>query len=289
MEEKTFSVVGRTQPDFATAVYHDRGEARHFHKGYEILIVERGAVTCIVDETEYRIEAGQGAFICPLQLHGFTPEEGARVRQLIFHDHQILTIHKSIESYVSQSPEFPVSERCRRYVAETLEELWGDEPQFFLRVRPFERRMLIKGLLHLLGSEFLSVAVLTPRSKSGILGMEIAQYIAEHYQNDISLRAIAEEKGYNYQYLSRKFNQYVGTSFKKMLNQYRVQCAFQLLQDTDAPISDIAYECGFQSIRSFNQVCMDVYQKTPSQLRATRLAEQKKLLLSKKSLTSRPT
>ena len=59
-------------------------------------------------------------------------------------------------------------------------------------------------------------------------------------------------------------------NFKKMLNFYRIHQAFAMLQDTDLPISRIAFECGFKSIRSFNQVCHDVFDKKPTEIRNMR-------------------
>ena len=100
--------------------------------------------------------------------------------------------------------------------------------------------------------------------------MDIALYIAENFKSNISLKEIAKEKGYNYQYLSRTFNRYMNMNFKKMLNFYRIHQAFAMLQDTDLPISRIAFECGFKSIRSFNQVCRDVFDKKPTELRSMR-------------------
>jgi AraC-like DNA-binding protein len=52
-----------------------------------------------------------------------------------------------------------------------------------------------------------------------------------------------------------------------VLNKYRIEQAVAYLQETDQPISAIAFASGFQSIRSFNDACLKYYKKTPSKIR----------------------
>ena len=125
-----------------------------------------------------------------------------------------------------------------------------------------------------------SVSVLSPESEQPTIltendillkdtGMEPQQAQITLYFPDghISLKTIARDRGYNYQYLSRTFNKIVGINFKRLVNQYRMEYAFAKLQDTNLPLSQIAFESGFQSIRSFDHVCRSVYNKSPMELR----------------------
>ena len=43
--------------------------------------------------------------------------------------------------------------------------------------------------------------------------------------------------------------------------------AYAILQDTSLPINQIAYESGFKSIRNFNQVCHEMFGKSPKEVR----------------------
>ena len=81
---------------------------------------------------------------------------------------------------------------------------------------------------------------------------------------------VAQKYGYNYQYLSRTFNKTFKTNFKKMLNYYRLEQAIAFLDETDMSISQIAFESGFQSIRSLNAVCLETYGKSPSEVKKER-------------------
>ena len=127
--------------------------------------------------------------------------------------------------------------------------------------------MKIKGLLYLIGSEFLAEAELLPDSIGTTFATDLIQYLSENYTKNISLHEIADRMGYNYQYFSRTFNRVFGMNFKKLLNCYRMDRAYELLRDTDLPIAEIAYESGFQSLRSFDQYCHEVYGVSPREIR----------------------
>ena len=41
----------------------------------------------------------------------------------------------------------------------------------------------------------------------------------------------------------------------------------RMLQETSLPITQVAFESGFQSLRSFNHVCISIFGQTPTELR----------------------
>ena len=145
-------------------------------------------------------------------------------------------------------------------------QLYGVEEVKIRRI-PAEQRMMVKGCLYIKGSAFLEQAELVPARSADALMTTVVQYIAEHFKNDISLRDVAKETGYSYHYLSRMFNKIFGINFKSMLNQYRMEWAYSMLQDTRLPVAQIAFESGFQSIRSFDHVCREIYGRTPCEMR----------------------
>ena len=87
-------------------------------------------------------------------------------------------------------------------------------------------------------------------------------------KNKTSLFDIAEKLGYNYHYLSKKFNKTFSMSFTEYLNSYRLEQALTLLTETDFNITEIAIESGFQSIRSFNEIFKQHTGTTPAKYRS---------------------
>ena len=76
--------------------------------------------------------------------------------------------------------------------------------------------------------------------------------------------------GYTTRHLNRLLSSELGAGPLALARAHRAQTARQLLVATDLPVSDIAFASGFGSIRQFNDTIADVYDRTPSQLRATR-------------------
>src|SRR5690606_4959669 len=73
--------------------------------------------------------------------------------------------------------------------------------------------------------------------------------------------------GVSSRYLRRLFTEHLGVSPLAVWQSERALFAFRLLRDTDLPIAQIAYESGFNSLRRFNGVFKQIYQRTPSEVR----------------------
>ncbi|MBE6593281.1 MAG: AraC family transcriptional regulator [Ruminococcaceae bacterium] len=259
--------------EFSSAIHTENDYSKHFHRNYEILIVISGICKCEINNRSYTLSKGQAIFICPLMPHNFELSENSVIRRVNFNDAIILTFDRALNGRLPIDPVFKLNESTFEYVIKMLDELFGSDSGAIARITPHQKRMRVKGLLYLLCGELGLHTDLTEKPKFDALAIEITEYIANNFTKDISLKDVAREKGYNYQYLSRIFNRTLNTNFKKMLNLYRLQQAYTLLLDTDLPISRIAFDSGFQSIRAFNQVCQDVYKKTPKQLRNVRKIE----------------
>ena len=80
-------------------------------------------------------------------------------------------------------------------------------------------------------------------------------------------RQMARDLGYNYTYLSAYFNHSLHTGFQGFINQYRISHAAALLQGSSLPITQVAEQCGFGTIRSFNRVFLKEKGMTPSAFR----------------------
>lgn len=76
--------------------------------------------------------------------------------------------------------------------------------------------------------------------------------------------------GYTTRHLNRLLSSELGAGPLALARAHRAQTARQLLVATDLPVSDIAFASGFGSIRQFNDTIAEVYDRTPSQLRASR-------------------
>jgi AraC family transcriptional regulator of adaptative response / DNA-3-methyladenine glycosylase II len=85
--------------------------------------------------------------------------------------------------------------------------------------------------------------------------------------NDASVVALAAKLGVGERHLARLFIRHLGASPSQVARTARVQRAKRLLDTTERPMSQIALDAGFGSLRRFNAVFAEVYGRPPTELR----------------------
>jgi AraC-like DNA-binding protein len=101
-----------------------------------------------------------------------------------------------------------------------------------------------------------------------------AKLIRDQHREPLSLGDVAQEVELSRERLSRLFHESLGVSFSEYLNQARLATARELLVSSDSPITDVAYESGFQSLSQFNRRFRDSEGISPSMHRKRARAPQ---------------
>jgi AraC family transcriptional regulator of adaptative response / DNA-3-methyladenine glycosylase II len=76
--------------------------------------------------------------------------------------------------------------------------------------------------------------------------------------------------GVSARHLRRLFTAHLGVTPDGLARSARVHFARRLLDDTNLPITEVAFAAGFGSLRQFNRACRDVFRESPRMLRARR-------------------
>ena len=93
------------------------------------------------------------------------------------------------------------------------------------------------------------------------------QYIQRHYAKHLTVDGIARSVGMSKSYFMHKFTEQNGTSPIAYLNSFRVTQAAGMLTGTKIPISEVAYQCGFQTLSHFNRQFRKVFGESPRRFR----------------------
>lgn len=93
------------------------------------------------------------------------------------------------------------------------------------------------------------------------------KYIAEHYQENLTLNILASEVHMNPYYFSAFFKKNAGENFKDYVGRIRVEHAMMLLVSTDKKTYEIAMEVGFSDARAFADAFQKLYHETPNAYR----------------------
>jgi AraC family transcriptional regulator of adaptative response / DNA-3-methyladenine glycosylase II len=84
--------------------------------------------------------------------------------------------------------------------------------------------------------------------------------------------AVARQLGLSARHLRRLFLGQVGVTPVQLARSSRAHFARRLLDDTDLPITEIAFASGFGSLRQFNRTVAEIFRATPRELRGRRRA-----------------
>lgn len=88
------------------------------------------------------------------------------------------------------------------------------------------------------------------RSEPGQVG-RIVDYLAHHYQTDLTLERIGTTLGFHPKYLARLFKQTTGMTVLEYVAGLRLAHAQRLLLTSDMSIVDVASDAGFGSLGAF--------------------------------------
>lgn len=93
---------------------------------------------------------------------------------------------------------------------------------------------------------------------------KVLKDLEDNYSSDISLEDISSSINLSTYYFSRLFKKYTGTNFKDYINRIRIDNAEKMIKSTSKSITDISFECGFNSVRTFNRNFKKIKGYTPS-------------------------
>lgn len=96
---------------------------------------------------------------------------------------------------------------------------------------------------------------------------KVFHYIFENFRKEISLNDVAAIANMNRQAFCRYFKSRTQKTFVAFLNEVRVSHACRLLTESNQPVADLAYDCGFNSITNFNRIFKEIKGRSPRQFR----------------------
>lgn len=92
-------------------------------------------------------------------------------------------------------------------------------------------------------------------------------YAQRHFAEPITLEDVCASAGFSASYFSTLFKKETGEGFNKYLTNLRIEQAKELLQQTDAPITDICTQVGYSDLKHFNQTFKKATHLSPGQYR----------------------
>jgi len=228
----------------------------HLHPTMELVLVTEGTLRMTVAENEYDISVGQGIFVPPFETHSFHSVLPNRCHVLVFPREMVPYFFDFVREHAPTTHRFAISAEGFR-LAQALP---TSEPIDVIRGAAV--------LSPLCYDVFCGCAFEKRQIPFDDTVAQILEYINAHFCENIDLARVAREIGVHPVTLSKLFVKHAGVSFTHYLQYVRCTYAARLIRTTQKSFSEIAYDAGFGSIRSFNRAFRAFYGQSPTEYKA---------------------
>lgn len=99
----------------------------------------------------------------------------------------------------------------------------------------------------------------------------VKEYVEEKYMTDIYLELLADNLNISKSYLSSYFKDKTGTNLNEYINNFRIQKALGLLENSAMQIQDIAKEVGISNANTFTRLFKKFTGQTPTEYRQSQI------------------
>lgn len=261
---------------------------RHYHSTYEIYYLLEGNRYHFIDRNIFFVQPGSLVFIAKNRIHKTSPAEqhfhhrflieieetvmeqwftemaGGRLCSLFTDEMSIITLTAAQQTFLNTKLDAIKQEASQKREAceEMIEYLLREILLFSFRIKS-EGNAAHISVRNLIGSETEKIRTVN----------RIAGYLADHYQESISLDELASRFFTNKFYLTRIFKQVTGFTIREYLHIQRVQKAQEFLRSSLLPITEIALMVGFENVSYFEKIFRRYCMQSPREYRVSQKAE----------------
>ncbi len=225
----------------------------HWHKGLELLFIDKGALEVTLQKTTYVARSGDIVVINPNVLHvGYTREAPSLHRVLILELENLCGVPELaalMRPYIKNTASFlPLVRDDKMFdIADKVFSLpESGEPELdFLRTTAAYR------LLYRLYTYHTDKGYTVPSQRSRM--QRVLDYIDEHYCENITVKQLSTIFQYEETYFGRLFKTATSLSLTEYVRILRLEKAKRLLRSENMEIAAVAEQCGFSDMNYFSR------------------------------------
>ncbi|ANW97228.1 hypothetical protein AXE80_13420 [Wenyingzhuangia fucanilytica] len=234
----------------------------HFHTEYELTYINKGYGTRFVGTNSELFKEGDLVLIGSLVPHywrcdnDFYHQENLKSHSIVIQFKPELFFNnplpemKNIHLLLKKSASGIQFKKSKKYKDDFFELLQkGGLEQLFLLYKLLDKLSLDKN------QKTLSITQDSQlyQAKDSKIFQEVINYIFANLNNDISLETISNKVHMSTPAFCRYFKSRTKKTFTEYVNNLRVIQAAKLLIETDLSISQICFDCGYNSLSYFNR------------------------------------
>ena len=235
----------------------------HYHNAYEIMILEKGSREIIYEGKIYSITGHDVVMFKPNVIHK-NASGGAFSRTIIYFTEKYLDAYFTRQAKEKLTNCF--SKECVSLDDEEYTQVLRNSKRMMSDYRNADDYIFIflSEILRVLNNAKQYDAEQNRCGKNLML-VKFMRYIDENAPSIENISEIADRLHITKQYLCRLVKSGTGLTVTQYINSVRVRRACALLANTKKSITDICYECGFNSSMYFCKTFKRVMKMTPSE------------------------
>jgi AraC-like DNA-binding protein len=231
----------------------------HLHKELEFILCLEGEIAVSCNDISEILKPNDFMLVCPNNVHSYNTTM----------DNQFILCIVSMEylplfkDYFLHQPESPYiknehTQSFRKYVTLLAEEYNHER-----------NREAMVGYMHLILSEALRKMTFLPdkQPKYDDILPELLLYLEENFKSSMSLSEVATHFGLNSSYLSRLLSMRLNCTYTYYLQELRIEFAKHLLNTSTMSITQVGFESGFPTQRTFNRTFRKIAGISPREYR----------------------
>ena len=241
----------------------------HLHIHMEMYYVVSGKIEVTVEGETQLLSAGDMTVIFPNRVHGraVARSDDSLVIVIVAQPTLAGDFRKLILDFAPKTPFFS-SDAISEDVENAVKKIFAIANVNRAEPPPEYKDTLLKSFMQIILSSLIPGMELVRRNRRDYNVMQRAvAFIMENFSEPISLEMVASHAGVTKNHLSSIFSGKMGMGFNDYLCGIRLGHACELLHGTDKSVTEIAFESGFNTLRTFNRVFHDRYLVTPSRFR----------------------
>lgn len=269
---KAFHEVRNYATDFMVwhKSYKDISYLAHWHKEIELTYVRSGSANFSVTDQSFCAKAGDLIICDSGDIHYSDSYQMDNCLDFLIFDTNLISSHYQNSHFLH--PLVTREELQASGLFDMLEHLLILVDEELSNQRPYYKEIVTASLRQF----WYLLKRQVPTSDTGMqsqnrrLNMlddlqQLLSYMEEHYSDNISLEFAAQKMNFSESHFSKVFKKLTGINFVTYLNMIRVEKAADMLRGTDNRITDIAFNCGFNNVRTFNRVFKEMTGYTPTE------------------------
>ena len=239
------------------SIYVNFSYLPHMHPRMELIYVMDGAIDISIDGMDMKITAAEYCIVLPWQIHSFKTDKYSKIIIFVIPGRIAANFLEKMKYQHGETQVFRAEKEIdrlfKKYMVESSE------------CNEYILTSIIYGLCHCFLSECKLVNNENRERNEDI--QRVLKYISVHSHEKLALKTVADELGYGYYYLSRLFSKEIKIGFYEFCGSIRIENAIRYLSSSNLTVTQIAYECGFSSIRTFNRAFKQFTGMSPSEYR----------------------